>query len=273
MLMIQRYALLLGLCWLGPYFSPLAFGEVTYPDRPADRGFISDAADLLTADQETAIRKQLDAVLTSKAIPILIVTVDALSEFGAEGMSIETYARMLYDHWSIGHESIRVKGAGWGREAEQHWNKGVLLLVSVGDHKARIELGAGFGHSKDATCDRIMQSNIIPYFKQGDFPGGILAGIKALEQMARGEIIRAPPRPVSHTIAIVLFALLVIASFWSMVQRGASGWGWALWALVFSILGWFLWSILTSRGKSSGGFSGGSFGGGYSGGGGSTGSW
>ena len=56
-------------------------------------------------------------------------------------MSIETYARILYDEWGIGHKRITVKGPGVGRSADIPWNKGILLLVAVDDRKARIELG------------------------------------------------------------------------------------------------------------------------------------
>ena len=130
-----------------------------------------------------------------------------------------------------------MKGAGWGREEQLSWNKGILLLVSVNDRKARIELGADYRHTKDALCNRIMQGHIIPFFKRGDFAGGIRAGVNALEEMARGEQISAPPRPLWHYLVVVAAVILFIWTVTSLVQSGASGWAWIFWGVVFSIGG------------------------------------
>lgn len=91
--------------------------------------------------------------------------------------------------------------------------------------------------------------------------------------MARGEKIPIPPRPWWHYALIVLFVALMIFTGISLYRSGASGWAWALWAVIFSILGTILYQTLTSKKNSSGGFSKGSFGGGFSGGGGASGSW
>ena len=246
---------------------------VGFPEKPGQREFIVDTADMLSATQESSLRTELDSLLTDKAIPIIIVTITSLRVYDAQALSIEQYARQLYDHWGIGHERIRVKGAGLGRSQDINWNKGILLLISVRDRKARIELGAGFGHTKDYLCRRIMRDNIIALFKRGDFPGGIESGTRALIQMARGEKISAPPRPWWHYGLVALFFFLLVWTAISLQQSGSSGWAWLFWGIVFSILGAVLWGILTSRGRGGGGFSGGSFGGGFSGGGGATGSW
>lgn len=244
---------------------------ITYPDRPGDREFIADTADLLTANQEEALREKLDKVLTEMAIPIIVVTIKSLAAQDAGGMGIATYARSLYDEWGIGHKQIQVRGKGRGRSKDIEWNKGILLLISPGDRKARIELGAGFGHEKDALCESIMQQHIIPPFKRGDFPGGIVAGAEALGQMARGEVVKPPPRPPWHYALLIGGIALTIFTVASLIRRGAGGWAWIFWGVVLSLLWMLIYNALRSGGSS--GFGGGSFGGGFSGGGGATGSW
>ena len=265
------------MCLLFLLSTPLIGGVyegVSFPEKPGQREFIVDTAEMLSTTQESSLRAELDSLLTDKAIPIIIVTITSLRVYDAQALSIEQYARQLYDHWGIGHERLRVKGAGVGRSQDISWNKGILLLISVRDRKARIELGAGFGHTKDYLCRRIMRDNIIALFKRGDFSGGIESGTRALIQMARGEKISAPPRPLWHYALIALFFFLLVWTAISLQQSGSSGWAWFFWGVVFSILGTLLWVLLTHRGSSSsGGFSGGSFGGGFSGGGGATGSW
>ena len=257
-------ALLIGFC-------SFSNAEVRFPLKPAEGKFIVDQASLLSASSITQLETQLTKLLSEMAIPIIFVSIQSQQDFGAGGMSIETYARILYDEWGIGHQRITVKGRGVGRSAEIPWNKGILLLVAVNDRKARIELGAGFGPDKNAVCQSIMSEHIIPYFRGGDYQGGILTGIRALSQMANGETVEPPPRPWWHYGLVVLVVILVIFTIVSLIRRGSSGWAWLFWAAVFSLIIYLLIGALTSN--DSDGFGGGSFGGGFSGGGGASGSW
>ena len=262
---------LAGLCLLILLSAtPSGAVEITL-DRPGDREFIRDAADLLTAQDEADIRTRCDKLLTDKATPILVITIKSMREHGGDGMRIETFTRLLFDQWQIGHAQLN----------GQLWNTGILVLVSEGDRKARIELGAGWKRDKDQLCQQIMDQQIIPHFKQKDFSGGIKAGVVALDAMARelqmpvSQQAQAPapwwaPWAVAGLIGLAIFTVV------SLVRQGSSGWAWLFWGALFSLLGYMLYQMLTNQGRrggSSGGFSGGSFGGGFSGGGGASGSW
>ena len=117
-----------------------------------------------------------------------------------------------------------------------------------------------------------MDEFIIHHFKKGEFSAGIVAGVEALDKMARKLELPTRPRPWWHYALIVGFIALAIFTVVSMIRRGSSGWAWLFWAAIFALVGYMLYSFLT-RGSRSGGFGGGSFGGGFSGGGGATGSW
>lgn len=246
--------------------SPLQALEITL-DRPGEREFVRDNANLISPQDETEIRALCDKLLTDKATPIIVITINKMSDHGGEGLRIETFARLLFDQWQIGHAQLN----------GQIWNTGILVLVSQGDRKARIELGAGWKRDKDQLSQQIMDEQIIPRFKQQDFSGGIKAGVVALNAMARE--LQMPvsqksqvPAPWWVPYAAVGLIGLAIFTVVSLVRQGASGWAWLFWGVVFSGIGYMLYQMMTSRG-SSGGFSGGSFGGGSSGGGGASGSW
>jgi uncharacterized protein len=233
-------------------------------ERPGDREFVRDLADMIDSADEQRIREMCDKLLTDKATPIIVVTIASMADHCQAEMRIEAFATLLFNQWQIGHAEL----------GNQAWNTGILLLVSKNDRKARIELGAGWRREKDALCDQIMQNHIISRFKQGDFSAGIVAGVEGLDMMARELELPKVPRPWWHYGLIVGFIGLAIFTVVSLIRRGSSGWAWLFWAAVFSLLGVLLYHMLTSRGGGSGGgFSGGSFGGGFSGGGGSTGSW
>lgn len=234
--------------------------------RPGERDFIVDLADLIASSNEQRIREIATKLLNDKATPIIVVTIESMAKYGGAGMRIETFAHLLFDQWSIGE--AKVNG--------QLWNTGILLLVSRDDRKARIELGAGWKHDQDSLAQQIMDEQIVPRFRSGDFSGGIVAGVEALDKMARGLELPRPPTPWWQPVLVALAIGLVIFTVVSLIRRGVSGWAWLFWGAVFSIIGYLLYSFLRSSmnsGGGNGGFSGGSFGGGYSGGGGATGSW
>lgn len=227
-----------------------------FPERPAERGFITDSANLLTSSDHEAIREMADRLLTDKAVPIIVVTIPSLAAYQAHG-GIERYARELFDEWGIGLAE---------------WNHGILLLVAVEDRKARIELGADWGRRKDDDTDRIMNTLIVPAFKRGDYSAGIAAGVRGLDAMARELTIPSPPKPSWYYPTMIGLVLLAVFTFVSLYRRGSSGWAWVFWAALFTVA-FFLLRAAASNSSSSGGYGGGSFGGGSSGGGGSTGSW
>ena len=238
-------------------------------DRPGEREFIRDNANLLSPQDKTEIRALCDKLLTDKATPIIVITINKMSDHGGEGLRIETFARLLFDQWQIGHAQLN----------GQIWNTGIMVLVSQGDRKARIELGAGWKRDKDQLALKIMDEQVIPRFKQQDFSGGIKAGVVALDAMARELQLPASqqsqvPAPWWVPYAAVALIGLAIFTVVSLIRQGSGGWAWLFWGVVFSGIGYLLYQMMTSRSRGgSGGFSGGSFGGGSSGGGGASGSW
>ena len=232
-------------------------------ERPGDREFILDKAGVIDQADAKHIRELADDLLTAKAAPIVVVTIDSMANYGGGGLRIETFARLLFDQWGIGPEQL----------GDNSWNYGILLLISTGDRKARIELGAGWKRDKDDVAQQIMNELIVPEFKRGNYSTGIVAGVEGLDHMARDLELPRVPRPASHYIIGAIFAGLAIFTVWSLIRRGSSGWAWLFWGVVFAGVGTMLYHMATSRSSSGGGFSGGSFGGGFSGGGGATGSW
>lgn len=154
--------------------APTARAQVSYPPRPDPQEHVFDAASLVSPTDKGTINAIGAALLHDQGIPIVVVTIESMAKYGASGWPIERYAMNLFDEWGIG--------------ASNH-NYGILLLVSKGDRKARIELGAGYTHERDTQTSRIMSDVIVPRFKQGDFSAGILAGVKALDAMVRNQRI------------------------------------------------------------------------------------
>jgi uncharacterized protein len=228
---------------------------VSYPERPAEGVFIADTAKLLESEDAEAIVALCTSLLEEKRVPIIVVTIRSLSKYGASGWSIERYARSLFDAWGIGHPK---------------WNRGMLLLVSRFDRRARIEFGADWAGTKNREAEEVMEELIIPAFKQGDYSRGLLDGVRGLDAIARDLEIPKAPTPWWVYAAWIAFAGLAIFTAVSLVRRGASGWAWLFWGAVFVAIFFLLRTWAESRSSGGGG---GSFGGGFGGGGGASGSW
>ncbi|TNF96059.1 MAG: hypothetical protein EP297_10740 [Gammaproteobacteria bacterium] len=225
---------------------------VTFPDKPPETDYFVDRAALLKPEAEKIVNETAAVLLQQEMIPLYVVTIDSLAAQEASGLRIEGYAQKLFDHWGIGFEER---------------NYGMLLLVSVGDRKARIELGKGWAHDYDNQAEDVMQSLIIPSFKRGDFSTGIADGVRGMDAMARGLQLPKPTPPWWFWPAVIAGGIGLVLLVINLFKTGRSGWAWAL----IVAIGLLLFFILRTAASSSG--SGGGFGGGSSGGGGATGSW
>jgi uncharacterized protein len=226
--------------------------QVTFPDRPAAENFYVDEAGLIARSEGRAINEVAGALLRDHQVPLVVVTISSLAAHNAPGYTIERYSFELFNRWGIGSERR---------------NYGMLFLVSKGDRRARIELGAAWGHSYNIQAEEVMNTLVIPRFKEEKFSEGILAGVRGMDAVARGLALPRPAQPW-WILPLVLGALgLAGAAVISLFKSGRKGWGWALIALLGLILFFLLRAAARSRG------SGGAFGGGLSGGGGASGSW
>lgn len=166
-------------------------------DPPAEGEFVRDLAGLVTPEDERRVREIASRLLEDADTPIIVVTIESMAEHGGADLRIETFATLLFDQWGVGQQTVEGKP----------WDTGILLLVSEGDRKARIELGRGWRREYDVRATRIMDGAVIPRFKQGDFSGGIVDGVRALDTMARemahrlreerdrAEAVTIPPMP------------------------------------------------------------------------------
>lgn len=155
----------LALFTLALLLLPAAAGAL---DVPQPAGYVTDTAGLLS----TATVLRLDQVLRdfekSDSTQIAILTVPSL-----EGEPVEAYSLKVATGWGIGRK---------GKD------NGALLLIAKAERKIRIEVGYGLeGRLTDLLAGRIVDHEIAPRFKQGDYDGGVVAGVAAMIEAVRGE--------------------------------------------------------------------------------------
>jgi uncharacterized protein len=224
-------------------FAAPAFAE---PNFPALTGRVVDAADIISADDEVILGNKLENIENKSGHQVAVATVPSL-----EGYDISDYGNRLFRAWKLGDKTK---------------NDGVLVLIAPNERKVRIEVGYGLeGDMTDAISSVIINHDMIPRFKTGDWAGGLSLGIDDVDKVIGGEGQQIVERvqnqsapDIENWIPIIIFIFIVFMIL-SNSSRGRR---------VIFVPGGF--SSGSGGGFSGGGFSGGG-GGGWSGGGGSSG--
>ncbi len=160
---INRSHLRVSVFFLGcaAVFLAFRFARSQVAEVPFMTGRVTDNADLLSAATRSHLKEVIKAHEESSTNQIAILTLPSL-----EGVRLEEFAAQVLQAWKLG---------------EKGKDNGVLLLVSPGDRRARIEVGAGLSEKlTDASADRIVRDLMAPQFQQGDYDQGIDAGIHAI---------------------------------------------------------------------------------------------
>jgi uncharacterized protein len=112
-------------------------------------------------------------------------------------------------------------------------DNGILLLVSIGDRKVRIEVGQGLeGVLTDALSNRIIRNEIAPNFRRGDYEGGVVAAVDAIIKATKGEykadnVTARGKRGGGGTgaFALIIFIVLGVFTYTALFAKGCAGWG------------------------------------------------
>jgi len=257
---------------------------------PPLKARVNDLTGTLSEQQRAALEQTLAEFEARKGAQIAVLLVPT-----TRPEPVQSFAVRVQESWKLGRKGV---------------DDGVLLAIAKDDRELHIEVGYGLeGPLPDAIAKRIIEEDIVPRFKQGDFYGGIRAGTDRIMRVIEGEALPAPPRgmqkPGSRGLDLIVPFLFFVVVFGGVLRAilgrflgGAAAGGiagFAAWvltgtlavALIAALFGFLV--ILMGGGRrmghggwsSRGGWGGGGFGGGggfrggggMSGGGGASGRW
>ena len=198
-----RWAVVVALLLLVGGFAsrpaPAATPSDALRERLQHNGDINDFAKVLTPADKAALAERCRALREKTGAGFVVVVIDSL-----EGGQIDEFANKLFKQWGIGQK---------GKD------NGLLLLVSMRDHKARLEVGYGLEPIiPDALAGRILDEQLFPAFKQQRYAEGLKAAVnRAAELVERGEPAPPearhkgrPPVPVPQQILMTAFLALFV---------------------------------------------------------------
>lgn len=236
-----------------------------FPAKPTK--LVNDYTNTLSASQLAQLEEKLVAFADSSSTQIAIAVLKSVGDY-----DINEYALELGRKWGVGQAGK---------------NNGIMILVALGDRKISIQTGYGLeGVLPDIYAKRIIENNIKPYFKSGDYFSGLEAGTDAIIKYTRGEYKNDNPKAKSKGggASSLLIIIIIVVVIIIILKRGGGGGGGSQVIGSRGVADALFWSMLLGGGRGSGGgWGGGSsggggggfggFGGGSFGGGGSSGSW
>jgi uncharacterized protein len=254
----------------------IAFVAFSQQLPPKAITLVTDYTNTLSQGEIQQLENKLDAFNDSTSTQIAVVIIKSVGQY-----DINDYGQKLGRAWGIG---------------QQGKNNGIVLLVALNDHKVAIQTGYGAeGAVTDSRTQDIIQTDIVPQFKQNNYYAGLNAATDDLMKLMRGEY-KGSGNPQgakdddnSWGDYAILFIILVVILVFIFSRRGGGGGGQVIGGRGISPFWWFLGGAALGSGSGGwGGFSGGGggfgggggsgggfggFGGGDFGGGGSSGSW
>lgn len=239
------------------FFVGLLFHFQTYAQDfpPVATSLVTDYTNTLSSGQKQELENKLLAFEDSTTIQIAVVVMNSTGDY-----DIADYGDRLAQKWGVGNKK---------------YENGILFLVALGDRAVTIRTGYGLeGAVPDAIAYRIIENEVKPAFRQGDYFKGIDDGTSAIISYTKGEY-KADPKDGYSTEGgggvPIIFIIIVIIIVISLISKsgggGKNGGGRVMGGRGSSDLFW--WTLLNSLGGGRGGDNGGGgFGGGFGGGGG-----
>ncbi|WP_434353438.1 TPM domain-containing protein [Psychrobacter sp. HD31] len=214
---------------------------------------VIDEANILSASEKQYLIQRLRSIYEQGKAQAAIVIVPTTN-----GMDTFSYAMKIADRWQLG---------------EKDTDDGLLILVSINDRDMYILTGYGLeGVLPDVRLKRIIRNDITPYFKVGDYAGGLDVGLTRIEERlnadpevlaqrdAQDSVSANAPSPLFLFLIAFIFGKIITAIFGRflgglMVSGGFFAGSMALGGgLVFSaVLAFVLWIVMLVSGGSGGG--------------------
>ena len=176
-------------------FSGLASAQVAVPPLA---GHVTDLTATLTPAQKESLEQTLAAFEARKGSQLAVLLLPTTAPEG-----IDQYALRVAEQWKIGRAKV---------------DDGAILVVAKDDRTLRLEVGYGLeGALSDIVSKRIISDTIVPRFKQGDYYGGIDAGLAQIIRVVDGEALPAPasqrtqgPDDLRQMFPFLLIVVLVV---------------------------------------------------------------
>lgn len=181
------------------------------PDKPIEKKLLWDYAGVLNPSEEALIEDSLESFSrnTSNQVVVMTVTNDIL-----EGYELAEFGQEVGEKWGVGYK---------GKD------NGVVILIKpkTGDDamgKGRAFISPGYGAEgplPDLLCSKIVDEEMIPCFKDGDYAGGVMAALEIIKPALQGDFNEAE-NLMSDDAGDAILAIIVVIMILCFVLAASS---------------------------------------------------
>jgi uncharacterized protein len=169
---------------------------------PPPTAYFNDYAGLVSAADAARLDAKLRQFAEQTSTQVLVVVFPSLPS-----PSLEDFTVRAAESWRVGRKD---------------WDNGAVLFVFVNDRKMRVETGYGLeGALPDQLAGRILDEQVRPRFRAGDWVGGLEAGIDGILAATRGEYTAPPKKAQAVPIVPVLIIVLFVVLFLWLASQGS----------------------------------------------------
>lgn len=189
--------------FIGIFLFSFGVSAQDIPEPMVPYRLVNDFADIFSSTEKLALEQKLRAYNDSTSTQIYVVSVTDLGGYDASD-----YAIRLGEKWQIGQKSK---------------DNGAVILVKpkIGNSRGQAFIATGYGleeYITDIYAGRIVRNEMIPYFMEDDYFGGVNAAIDAMVSRLSGEFVAEKGEEEGiplFVIIIIIIAIIVLISIFS----------------------------------------------------------
>lgn len=163
-----------------------------FPPKPEPAVFVHDYSNWLTVGQKNALEMRLRAYYDSTSTQIIVMIRSDIGDYDLSSYSFE-----LGERWGVG---------------EAGKDNGIVMTVKTSAPNRGVFIATGYGTEEfltDSRAKRIIETIILPRFRQGQNFDGIQKGIEGIQQVLAGQFQNVP-RSTDEEIPVIFIVLLII---------------------------------------------------------------
>ena len=177
-------------------------------DVPGYSSYVNDYAGVISEKDKTSMEEVAKEVEEKTGAQIAVLTVKNMSPY----TSIDDFSMAVAEKWKVGQK---------GKD------NGIIIVLAMEERKIKIEVGYGLeGIINDAKAGRILDNNVIPYFRGGDFSAGLRRGMFKIADTIGTEMnvelderAKMQDNTMTEALCMIIFFIIFVSIFVMMIRR------------------------------------------------------